>query len=75
MEFEDRAIEAFLAKAKDKYLKGKAEHGQGVDDLDMNQIVEELEGELIDLMFYYYGLKEKMTLLNEAYSKLNTINS
>ena len=58
MKFEDRAIQYFFKRAKKKYLKGKKEHGQGLDELPLDVIVKELEGEIIDLIFYYYRLKE-----------------
>ena len=71
--FEDRAIEYILSKAKDKYLRGKAEHGQGLDELGLSTIIEELEGEVIDMIFYYYAIKEKVELVEKSYEKLKQL--
>jgi hypothetical protein len=73
--FEDRAIEYFLSKAKDKYLKGKAEHGQGLDALGLPEIVKELEGEIIDMIFYYYAIKEKVDMIQKASDKMDQVIS
>lgn len=71
--FEDRAIKYVVSKAKEKYLKGKAEHGQGLDELGLTSIVNELEGEIIDMIFYFYAIKEKVELVESAYAKLKQL--
>jgi hypothetical protein len=58
MAFEEEAIEYFMSRALAKYRKGKKEHGRGLDEVPLEAVVDELEGEIIDLIFYYYRLKQ-----------------
>ncbi len=58
MTFEQEALQHFQDIALPKYLKGKEEHGQGLDVLDLPRVVQELEGEIIDMWFYYYAIKK-----------------
>lgn len=58
MTFEEEAIEYFTSRAISKYRQGKADHGQGLDEIPLERVVDELEGEIIDLIFYYYRLRQ-----------------
>ena len=71
--FEDRAIDYFMSKAKDKYLKGKREHGQGLDEISLPEVVDELEGEVMDLIFYTYSIKERVEKVMEAYERYDAL--
>ena len=58
----NQAIEAFSAKAFQKYDAGQAEHG-GL--LTERVSLEDLEDEIIDLWFYLQALKEKLAKVGD----------
>lgn len=55
--FEEEAIEYFMSGALAKYRKGKKEHGQGLENVPLEQVVVEFEAEAFDTWFYSYRIK------------------
>jgi len=56
-EVREHAIARFKAKAREKYDKGQAEHQGLIVDRDL---LNEIEDEAIDLVFYIFALRLKL---------------
>tara|TARA_Y100000593_G_scaffold33336_1_gene65592 strand:- start:14501 stop:14740 length:240 start_codon:yes stop_codon:yes gene_type:complete len=55
------ALRYFCEKARAKYDKGQQEHGGYLVD---RVTMDDIEEELIDLLFYFFALKRKLNLLS-----------
>lgn len=67
-EFLIRTLTTLNKISVEKFLKGQKEHGGLITDRDCEY---ELNMEIIDLIFYFYGLKVKIDELHRTITKLN----
>ena len=55
----DKALARFQRLAREKYNKGRAEHGDGLLGMSTPELLEEIESEIMDLWFYVGALRRR----------------